>query len=149
VLLEPELKLGKAYMDGSLVIEHGSIADLLEMAMEAGYGRALRRAHRRASLRSRRAARRAVSRFRSSTLDGAPDPHDQASGEPCRSRATTSVSRNTGCAPSKPAATRPCGSPASDIFAISNGFEAKLPGNYQSGRVKLFRRHIKNKIHCR
>ena len=39
VLLEPELKLGEAYMDGSLVIEHGSIADLLEMAMEAGYGR--------------------------------------------------------------------------------------------------------------
>jgi cyclopropane-fatty-acyl-phospholipid synthase len=45
VLLEPELKLGEAYMDGSLVIEQGSIADLLEMAMEAGYGRALRRTH--------------------------------------------------------------------------------------------------------
>jgi cyclopropane-fatty-acyl-phospholipid synthase len=45
VLLEPELKLGEAYMEGSFVIEQGSIADLLEMAMEAGYGHALRRAH--------------------------------------------------------------------------------------------------------
>jgi cyclopropane-fatty-acyl-phospholipid synthase len=45
VLLEPELKLGETYMDGTFVIEQGSIADLLEMAMEAGYGRALRRAH--------------------------------------------------------------------------------------------------------
>jgi cyclopropane-fatty-acyl-phospholipid synthase len=45
VLLEPELRLGESYMDGSLVIEQGSIADLLEMAMEAGYGHALRRAH--------------------------------------------------------------------------------------------------------
>ncbi len=45
VLLEPELKLGEAYMDGSFVIEQGSIADLLEMAMEAGYGHALRRTH--------------------------------------------------------------------------------------------------------
>jgi cyclopropane-fatty-acyl-phospholipid synthase len=45
VLLEPELKLGETYTDGSFVIEQGSIADLLEMAMEAGYGRALRRAH--------------------------------------------------------------------------------------------------------
>jgi cyclopropane-fatty-acyl-phospholipid synthase len=43
VLLEPELKLGEAYMDGSFVIEQGSIADLLEMAMDASYGRALRR----------------------------------------------------------------------------------------------------------
>ncbi len=45
VLLEPELKLGEAYMDGSLVIEQGSIADLLEMAMEGSYGGALRRKH--------------------------------------------------------------------------------------------------------
>jgi cyclopropane-fatty-acyl-phospholipid synthase len=45
VLLDPELKLGEAYMDGSFVIEQGSIADLLEMAMEAGYGHALRRTH--------------------------------------------------------------------------------------------------------
>ena len=45
VLLEPELKLGEAYMNGTFVIEHGSIADLLEMAMGAGYGHALRRAH--------------------------------------------------------------------------------------------------------
>jgi cyclopropane-fatty-acyl-phospholipid synthase len=45
VLLEPELKLGEAYMNGTFVIEHGSIADLLEMAMGAGYGHALRRGH--------------------------------------------------------------------------------------------------------
>jgi cyclopropane-fatty-acyl-phospholipid synthase len=45
VLLEPELKLGEAYMDGSLVIAQGSIADLLEMAMGADYGRPLRRIH--------------------------------------------------------------------------------------------------------
>jgi cyclopropane-fatty-acyl-phospholipid synthase len=45
VLLEPELKLGEAYMDGSFVIEQGSITDLLEMAMEAAYGHALRRTH--------------------------------------------------------------------------------------------------------
>jgi cyclopropane-fatty-acyl-phospholipid synthase len=46
VLLEPELKLGEAYMDGSFVIEQGSIADLLEMAMEPSPGRqGLRRTH--------------------------------------------------------------------------------------------------------
>jgi cyclopropane-fatty-acyl-phospholipid synthase len=45
VLLEPELKLGEAYMNGTLVIEQGSVADLLEMAMGSGYGHALRRAH--------------------------------------------------------------------------------------------------------
>jgi cyclopropane-fatty-acyl-phospholipid synthase len=45
VLLEPELKLGEAYMNGSLAIEQGSIADLLEMAMGAAYGHVLRRAH--------------------------------------------------------------------------------------------------------
>src|SRR5689334_6838455 len=45
VVLEPELKLGEAYMHGSLVIEQGSIADLLEMAMERADGQALRRAH--------------------------------------------------------------------------------------------------------
>src|SRR5499427_6818561 len=45
VLLEPELKLGEAYMNGTFVIERGSIADLLGMAMGAGYGHALRRAH--------------------------------------------------------------------------------------------------------
>ena len=45
VLLEPELKLGEAYMNGSFVIEHGSIADLLEMVMSSGYGHALRWSH--------------------------------------------------------------------------------------------------------
>src|ERR1700694_1771144 len=29
ILLDPELRLGEAYMDGSLVVEQGSIADLL------------------------------------------------------------------------------------------------------------------------
>jgi cyclopropane-fatty-acyl-phospholipid synthase len=29
VILDPELKLGEAYMDGTLVVEHGSIADVL------------------------------------------------------------------------------------------------------------------------
>jgi len=42
VLLEPELKLGEAYMTGTLVMEEGSIADLLELAMGSDYGRALR-----------------------------------------------------------------------------------------------------------
>ena len=45
VLLEPELKLGEAYMNGTFVIEQGSLADLLGMAMGSGYGHALRRAH--------------------------------------------------------------------------------------------------------
>jgi cyclopropane-fatty-acyl-phospholipid synthase len=31
VLLDPELKLGEAYMDGTLVVEQGSIADLLSL----------------------------------------------------------------------------------------------------------------------
>src|SRR5262249_57410089 len=33
VLLDPELKLGEAYMDGTLVLEHGSIADLLSLLL--------------------------------------------------------------------------------------------------------------------
>jgi cyclopropane-fatty-acyl-phospholipid synthase len=33
VLLEPELKLGESYMDGTFVMEQGSIADLLELVM--------------------------------------------------------------------------------------------------------------------
>src|SRR5690348_10999306 len=45
VLLEPELKLGEAYMNGTFVMEQGSIADLLAMAMGAGHGHALRRTH--------------------------------------------------------------------------------------------------------
>ena len=42
VLAEPELKLGEAYMDGTLVMEQGSIADLLELTMTAMRGDALR-----------------------------------------------------------------------------------------------------------
>ncbi|WP_234050986.1 MULTISPECIES: cyclopropane-fatty-acyl-phospholipid synthase family protein [unclassified Xanthobacter] len=33
ILLDPELKLGEAYMDGCLVMEEGSIADLLDLLM--------------------------------------------------------------------------------------------------------------------
>jgi cyclopropane-fatty-acyl-phospholipid synthase len=33
MLLDPELKVGEAYMDGTLVIERGSIADFLHLAM--------------------------------------------------------------------------------------------------------------------
>ncbi|HEX2216293.1 MAG TPA: cyclopropane-fatty-acyl-phospholipid synthase family protein [Xanthobacteraceae bacterium] len=33
ILLDPELKLGEAYMDGSFVVENGSIADLLALAL--------------------------------------------------------------------------------------------------------------------
>jgi cyclopropane-fatty-acyl-phospholipid synthase len=33
VLLDPELRLGEAYMNGTFVIEHGSIADVLAMVM--------------------------------------------------------------------------------------------------------------------
>ena len=45
VLLEPELKLGEAFMNGTFVMEQGSIADLLELAMSASYGHALRWSH--------------------------------------------------------------------------------------------------------
>jgi cyclopropane-fatty-acyl-phospholipid synthase len=33
VLLDPQLKLGEAYMDGSFVVEHGSIADVLALLL--------------------------------------------------------------------------------------------------------------------
>src|SRR5262245_19099757 len=33
VMIDPEVKLGEAYMDGTLVIEQGSIADLLGIAL--------------------------------------------------------------------------------------------------------------------
>jgi cyclopropane-fatty-acyl-phospholipid synthase len=33
VLLDPELRLGEAYMDGSLIVERGSIADLLTLSL--------------------------------------------------------------------------------------------------------------------
>jgi cyclopropane-fatty-acyl-phospholipid synthase len=36
VLLDPELKLGEAYMDGALVVERGSIADVLEVLLGQG-----------------------------------------------------------------------------------------------------------------
>ena len=36
MLLDPELKLGEAYMDGTLVVEQGSIADLLDLVLGAG-----------------------------------------------------------------------------------------------------------------
>ncbi len=45
VLLEPELKLGEAYMNGTFVMEQGSIADLLALAMDGGHGHALRWSH--------------------------------------------------------------------------------------------------------
>ena len=34
ILLDPELKLGESYMDGSLLVERGSIADLLSTLMQ-------------------------------------------------------------------------------------------------------------------
>ena len=37
VLLDPELKLGEAYMDGTLVVERGSIADLLAVLLRQGH----------------------------------------------------------------------------------------------------------------
>jgi len=33
VLLDPELKLGEAYMDGTLIVEHGSIADVIAILL--------------------------------------------------------------------------------------------------------------------
>ena len=33
ILLDPELRLGEAYMDGSLVVEQGSIADVLAVVL--------------------------------------------------------------------------------------------------------------------
>ena len=93
VLLDPELRLGEAYMDGTMRIEQGSIADFLELVLGAGTaacrraGRACNgwlrylyrrlaqfnppvRAHaqRRASLRSRRPALFAVPRRRPAIL---------------------------------------------------------------------------------
>src|SRR5581483_8394779 len=34
ILLHPELALGEAFMDGSFVVEHGSIADALAILMD-------------------------------------------------------------------------------------------------------------------
>lgn len=36
ILLDPELKLGEAYMDGTLVVEEGTIEDLLALALSQG-----------------------------------------------------------------------------------------------------------------
>jgi cyclopropane-fatty-acyl-phospholipid synthase len=51
VLLEPELKLGEAYMNGTFVMEQGSIADLLELVMGRNRGHALRWSHPTEALR--------------------------------------------------------------------------------------------------
>jgi cyclopropane-fatty-acyl-phospholipid synthase len=45
VMLEPELKLGEAYMNGTFVVEQGSILDVLALAMEGQRSRALRWSH--------------------------------------------------------------------------------------------------------
>ena len=39
VLIDPELKVGEAYMDGTLVIEEGTIADLLAVVFSQDYSR--------------------------------------------------------------------------------------------------------------
>ena len=86
VLLDPELKLGEAYMDGTFVVEQGTIADLLALRVTESYAAALgaparrlryvvaaaaavqsarpRAPQRRASLRSRRPALFALPRCR-------------------------------------------------------------------------------------
>ena len=51
VLIEPGLKLGEAYMDGTLVMERGSIADLLEVVMSGEYGHIPRWTHPIGALR--------------------------------------------------------------------------------------------------
>ena len=51
VLLEPELKLGEAYMDGTFVMEQGSIADLLDLVMARVPHHALRWSHPTEALR--------------------------------------------------------------------------------------------------
>jgi cyclopropane-fatty-acyl-phospholipid synthase len=38
ILLDPELAVGEAYMDGTLAIEHGSLADFLALTMSQDYG---------------------------------------------------------------------------------------------------------------
>ncbi|MFY9840941.1 MAG: SAM-dependent methyltransferase, partial [Xanthobacteraceae bacterium] len=37
VLIDPELKLGEAYVEGGLVVERGSIADLLAIVLDQPY----------------------------------------------------------------------------------------------------------------
>ena len=36
MLLDPELKLGEAYMDGTFVVDEGSIADFVALAVSKG-----------------------------------------------------------------------------------------------------------------
>ena len=38
VLLDPELKLGEAYMDGTMIVERGTVADVLAVLMRQDYG---------------------------------------------------------------------------------------------------------------
>src|SRR6185503_12752019 len=51
VLADPELKLGEAYMDGTFVMEQGSIADLLDLVMAGVPYHALRWSHPTEALR--------------------------------------------------------------------------------------------------
>jgi cyclopropane-fatty-acyl-phospholipid synthase len=51
IMLEPDLKLGEAYMDGTFVMEHGSIADLLDLVMALMPTHALRWSHPSEALR--------------------------------------------------------------------------------------------------
>ena len=53
--LPDRLKLGEAYMNGTFVVEQGSIADLLKLVMGSGYGHALRWTRPRRALRAWRA----------------------------------------------------------------------------------------------
>jgi cyclopropane-fatty-acyl-phospholipid synthase len=68
VLFDPELKLGEAYMDGTFVVEQGSIADFLALTLQQGYATAWARLlgamryvwRRRSQFNLRRRARRNV-----------------------------------------------------------------------------------------
>src|SRR3974390_1643535 len=37
VLVDPELRLGEAYMDGTFIVEQGSVADLLALVLGQGH----------------------------------------------------------------------------------------------------------------
>jgi cyclopropane-fatty-acyl-phospholipid synthase len=58
ILLDPELRLGEAYMDGGLVIDSGSMADLLALVMAQDYSRMLLPGWARPRWLSRRVWRR-------------------------------------------------------------------------------------------
>src|SRR5262249_25100209 len=51
VILDPDLKLGQAYMEGTFVVEEGSIADVIALAMTDVRRRALRWTHPHDALR--------------------------------------------------------------------------------------------------